>query len=241
MTRPRIFPRVACALAAMALWPAAGARAHHAVLRFNLEEMTLTADRIFIGRCVDVVETSDLIAQGRLPVTRYTFEVEQTVKGDVPARFTFTQLGHPGRPAKGGLTANGRAATPGFFLHGMSTYAVGARMMLFLIPSYQQGKLTYPVGLEQGAFLIEDDGREAMARNNLNNIGLLDAPYNSPALRQGGAKVVQPDAAEPLATGADLSPVTRSVAGRRGALPVGALVELVNTIQAAHGGKGGRR
>ena len=47
--------------------------AHHAVLRFNLEEMTATADRIFVGRCLAVEETDEVIAQGRMPVTRYTF------------------------------------------------------------------------------------------------------------------------------------------------------------------------
>src|SRR5262245_54856894 len=73
--------------------------AHHAVLRFNLEEMTLTADRVFVGRCVGIEPTSDRIGSGNLSVTRYTFDVEQVLKGDLPARFTFTQLGHPARPA----------------------------------------------------------------------------------------------------------------------------------------------
>jgi hypothetical protein len=239
MDGPAVSRRLVLALAAIALWPAASVQGHHAVLRFNLEEMTLTADRVFIGRCVRVVETTDLIAQGRLPVTRYTFQVERTLKGNVPSRITFTQLGHPGRPAKGGVTAHGKAATRGLFLHGMSTYAVGDRMMLFLIPDYQEGKLTYPVGLEQGAFRIEDDGGAAIARNNLNNIGLFDAPFNSPALRGGGAKVVRPEAREPLAGAAGLSPVARGLAQRRGGLPVGALVELVGRIQAAHSPKGG--
>ena len=33
--------------------------AHHAVLRFNLEEMVATADRIFLGRCVGAEETTE--------------------------------------------------------------------------------------------------------------------------------------------------------------------------------------
>jgi hypothetical protein len=240
MNGPAVSRRLVLALAAIAFWPAASVRGHHAVLRFNLEEMTLTADRVFIGRCVRVVETTDVIAQGRLPVTRYTFEVERALKGDLPGRITFTQLGHAGRPAKDGVTIHGKAATRGLFLHGMSTYAVGERMMLFLIPSYQEGKLTYPVGLEQGAFRIEDGETEVIARNNLNNIGLFDAPFNSPALRGGGAKVIRPEAREPLAGAAGLSPAARGLARRRGGLPVAALAELVGRIQDAHAPKGGK-
>lgn len=231
--------QVTAAAAAIGLL-AATAQAHHAVLRFNLEEMTLTADRIFIGRCLDVDETTDVIAQGRLPVTRYTFDVEQVLKGGVPGRITFTQLGHAtASPAKAGVAVHGRLATPGFFLHGMSAYTVGSRMMLFLIPNYQGGKLTYPVGLEQGAFLVEDAGGELLARNNLNNIGLFDTPFNSTVLRSGGAKVIAPDAPDPLAGGAGLSAGARGLPGRRGALPLAPMVELVTKIHAAHGAKGG--
>src|SRR5262249_61161185 len=75
------------------------ADAHHAVLRFNLEELTVTADRVFIGRCVAIDPTSAAMAGGNLSVTRYTFDVEQVLKGELPARFTFTQMGHPPRAA----------------------------------------------------------------------------------------------------------------------------------------------
>jgi hypothetical protein len=225
--------------AGIVAWSASMAEGHHAVLRFNLEEMTLTADRIFIGRCVAIDETTDSVAQGTLPVTRYTFDVEQVIKGDVPQRFTFTQLGHPqGPPAKTGIAMHGRAVTPAFSLHGMSAYPIGARMMLFLIPNYQNGKLTYPVGLEQGAFEIEGTDGEAVARNNLNNLGLFDAPFNSPALRGGGATVITPDAVDPLAA-SGLSAGALALPRTRGAVPVGPLVEIVQKIHAAHA-KGGK-
>ena len=107
--------------------------AHHAVLRFNLEELTVTADRIFVGRCVAVDETTDLVAAGRLPVTRYTFEVDRALKGSVPQRLVFAQLGHPARRAsgKGGeITMHGKRVTPRTFLHGMSEYRIGDRAVL---------------------------------------------------------------------------------------------------------------
>src|SRR4051812_16799979 len=75
--------------------------AHHAVLRFNLEEMTVASDRVFIGRCVGVEETEEEIAQGTMPVTLYKFEVERAKKGQFPKQFTFRQLGPPARRSLG--------------------------------------------------------------------------------------------------------------------------------------------
>src|SRR5689334_3881305 len=75
--------------------------AHHAVLRFNLEEMTATADRIFVGHCLNVEESEEMIAQGVMPITRYTFEIERAVKGKLPRQITFSQLGHPAHRAFG--------------------------------------------------------------------------------------------------------------------------------------------
>src|SRR5262249_3321554 len=115
------------------------ADAHHAVLRFNLEEMTATANRIFVGHCATVEETQEMIGQGMMPVTRYVFEVERAVKGQLPRQITVQQLGHPSHRAlgKGGeVTMHGEAVTTKTIIHGMSSYQVGDRVLLFLIPNY---------------------------------------------------------------------------------------------------------
>src|SRR5688500_4111175 len=88
---------VACAIAVSVF----NTDAHHAVLRFNLEEMTVASDRVFVGRCIGVEETEEDIAQGSMPVTLYTFEVERAIKGHLPKQLTFRQLGHPARRALG--------------------------------------------------------------------------------------------------------------------------------------------
>src|SRR5262245_35087 len=104
------------------------ADAHHAVLRFNLEELTVTADRVFIGRCVSIEPTIERLAGGNLSVTRYTFDVEQVLKGELPARFTFTQMGLPARAAlKGELSSHGQAVQRGLVLHGTAALNVGDR------------------------------------------------------------------------------------------------------------------
>jgi hypothetical protein len=235
-TRQRGLLRQAMVMSAITLgtWRTAGA--HHEVLRFNLEEMEATADRVFVGRCAAIDTAREAIAQGHLPVTHYTFDVEQVLKGDVPAKLTFTQLGHPPRPAfKGEPSSHGLAVSGGIALHGAADYTVGDRLLMFLIPNYQNGLLTYPVGLDQGAFLIErDDSGELVARNNLNNLGLFTAPYNGTRMASADARVIRPDEAQTLARSAPLSSAARALADARGALPLAPLLELVRQIRAAH-------
>ena len=219
------------------------ADAHHAVLRFNLEEMTATADRILVGRCVAVEETEEFIAQGNMPVTRYTFEVERAIKGLVPKLMVFRQLGHPARRAlgKGGeMTMHGRVVTPATFIHGMSEYRVGDRMVLFLIRNYLDGKVTYPVGLYQGAFLISRmaSGQE-LVRNSINNLGLFTAPYNGTSMSDRDARMIFPQRDQPLSDALDLSIKSKSLAERRGALPLDAFLEMVERLNVLHGGDTG--
>jgi hypothetical protein len=217
--------------------------AHHAVLRFNLEEMTSTADRIFVGRCMAIEETEEIIAQGQMPVTRYTFEVERAVKGKLTKVITVRQLGHPAHRAlgKGGeMTMHGRAVTPDTFIHGMSEYHIGDRMLLFLIPNYMGGKVTYPVGLYQGAFTVSrmPSGQE-LARNSIGNLGLFTAAYNGTSMVAANAKLIFPERDNPLSQTQGLSVNTQALADKRGALPLEALLELVDRINTAHGAERG--
>ena len=214
--------------------------AHHAVLRFNIEEMVATADRVFIGVCVSAEDTTEFIAGGDLAVTRYTFDLERAIKGRLPRRLTFTQLGHRSQPAtgKGGqITMHGRVVTPDA-IHGMGEYNVGDRMVLFLIPNYLGGSVTYPVGADQGAFRISrmPSGQE-LVRNNVNNIGLFTTPYNGYKMKDTEAKMVFPDRDEPLANfqAQGLSAQSETMVRKRGALPLDSFVGLVEQIVAAHG------
>jgi hypothetical protein len=224
-------------LVLLSLSPPAGA--HHMVLRFNLEEMTETADRVFLGRCVAVDETEEMIAQGMMPVTRYTFEVERAIKGRVNRQITFRQLGHLAKPAtgKGGeMTMHGRAVTRSTFIHGMSEYRVGDRLVLFLIPDYLGGKVTYPVGLYQGAFSVSrmPSGQE-LVRNSINNLGLFTADYNGTRMKASDAKVISPDRDDAMATAQGLSPAIKTLTRKRGALPLEPFLELLTRINTAHG------
>jgi len=238
MLNRRVRPVAAAVYAALVLVCASlPIDAHHAVLRFNLEEMTQTADRIFIGRCVGAVETEELIAKGMMPVTRYTFDVERVIKGRLPRRITFQQLGHPPHRSlskTGDVTTHGQAVKPDTFIHGMSEYQIGERFVLFLIPDYMDGKVTYPVGLYQGAFQVSrmPSGQE-LARNSINNLGLFSAPYNGTALRSQQALLIRPD----QVSGAE--PEVEKLSRKRGAVPVEEFLSLIERIHSAHGGQKG--
>jgi len=220
----------------------ASVNAHHAVLRSNLEEMTVAADRVFLGKCISVQESDRMIAQGMMPVTEYTFQVERVIKGNLPAIFTFTQLGHAAKTAtgKGGeLTSHGQVVTPGAFIHGMGQYAVGERLLLFLVPESKTGNLTHPVGMDQGAFHVATlETGEQMVRNGINNLGLFTAPYTGGTLGRHQATTIFPEQDNPIqATG----PVVNADAltHKRGALPLTDFLQLVDQINQSHGGRPG--
>jgi hypothetical protein len=216
--------------------------AHHAVLRSNLEEMTVAADRVFLGKCVAANETSRMIAQGMLPVTDYTFQVERAIKGNLPAVITFTQLGHAAKPAtgKGGeITMHGQAVTPATFIHGMGEYAIGERLLLFLVPQSKEGNLTHPVGMDQGAFHVTTlQAGDQLVRNGINNLGLFTAPYTGSTLSRQQATTIFPEQDTPiLATGPVLN--YDALSHKKGALPLTDFVQLVDQINHSHGGRPG--
>jgi hypothetical protein len=217
--------------------------AHHMVVRCNLEEMTQRADRIFLGECINVNETSRFIAQGNMAVTDYTFKVESVIKGHIPSTFTFTQLGHPAhltKPKPGDVTMHGQVITPGTMLHGAASYNVGDRLLLFLVPNYLDGHITAPVGLDQGAFFrstMPSSGQEVV-RNQINNAGLFTTGYNGTDFPASDAKVIFPDQSPPI-SGSIAGLDVESMAHKRGPLPLTSVVALVKQIHAAHGGQPG--
>ncbi|MCS6884771.1 MAG: hypothetical protein RMM17_03560 [Acidobacteriota bacterium] len=204
-----------------------GASAHHAVLKFNLEEMVATADRIFIGKCIEVREEEELIARGLLPVTTYTFTVSKVLKGEVPERFTFKQLGF--RPFKDSGKRN--ELNPNYYIHGMRGFQVGDELLLMLTPQYMDGNLTYPVGLYQGAFFIRrDSSGRAFARNSINNSGLFSNPYNRYSKSLAEARVIFPDNDQVLQSKRLSQTKVDRMTSKPGAILLEDLVELIEEI-----------
>lgn len=149
-------------------------------LTYNLEQMAGAADRIFVGRVTDAMEDYIHVAGGDLPVTVYTFEVEEVLKGSIGNTLTIEQVGHRSGP----------------FGQSMPRYEVGSMVMLLLHADSQYG-LTSPVGLGQGAFLVKMDGSTKVSvRNSRGNQGLLQGSARIDAL----LRAESPTAPHPLKT-----------------------------------------
>lgn len=107
------------------------------VWRYDLESLSLQAERILVGRCT---ASATEVAGGRL-ITRVAFAVDEVVKG-IETEEVVLRL--PGGQA------NGRR----LIVAGMPTFAPGEEVVLFLTeedPSYG----AWPLGLAQGKFRVE--------------------------------------------------------------------------------------
>ncbi len=164
--------------------------AHHLVTEtYNLEQMVAKADRAFVGTVTGRTEDYIYAAGGSIPVTVYTFAVDEVLKGSVPQALTIKQVGHRSNPSS-------------LFGEGVPEYKSGSVMMLFLHADSKYG-LTSPVGLAQGAFLVKTHGPiRVSVSNGLGNRGLLDRSARIDALLQAASPTVP----HPLTTAGDALP-----------------------------------
>jgi hypothetical protein len=136
------------------------------MVKRNLADLTKMAEVIFVGK---MAGASDGLLNGRIPYTEYTFEVIESLKGDLPARsrYRYRQLGLL-KPRDMG---NGKTlALTGKNIGGLPLYKTGETALVFLgKPSLKTGLRT-TVGLMQGKFMIEN-GR---AVNAIDNAGLFE-------------------------------------------------------------------
>lgn len=167
---------IGCLLAAQFLMVAPRALASD-VIPVNLEEMVSRSDVAFTGKCVSATAK----VQGRFVVTTYTFQVDEVLKGDVPATYTFTQLGASKEEAV-------RLRTPS--VSGFPVYKVNSVYTLFLGKASSIG-LQSPVGVTQGVVNVTtaaDGSRQIQgaAGNEMLFRGMKVTPAVSKALSTGG-------------------------------------------------------
>lgn len=152
----------------------AQSKSHVLVKSYNLEEMTIAADRILVGRLTDSEEGHIDVAGGTLPVTSYTFVVEDVLEGEVGSSLTIRHIGH-------------RTTKSSIFDQSMPDYRENETVMLFLHADSEYG-LTSPVGLGQGVFRVKTDGPAKMAvMNERRNKGLLKGSARLDSLMQSEA------------------------------------------------------
>lgn len=109
------------------------------LVRFDLEGLTRTADRVLVGTCKE----SHIELIGGQPYTRLTFEVGEVVKGQAG---TSLEVCLPGGEYRGQR----------LHLAGMPQFAPGEEVVLFLTEPDRLGH-PWPVGLGQGKFRVQRD------------------------------------------------------------------------------------
>lgn len=135
------------------------------ILPLSLENLTVQAERIFVGRCEGV--STELDERG-VPATYARFRVEEGLKGVAGGgTVLIKQFGAAGTERK---VAEGESAivSPKTLTLAGAPYRSGASYLLFLYPESDWG-FTSPVGGGQGRFEIDGSGVSALTVNPLGN------------------------------------------------------------------------
>lgn len=142
----------------------------------NIEQLEAQSGLIFAGVCTS---RTAAIERG-IPVSIYTFEVIEAVKGPVKkgGRVVVRHFGNGVPNPNGGVAA---------IIPGIPTYRVGQQVLLFLNPPSRLG-LTSPVGLWQGLFSVKRDaeGKRWLLLDPLRRkllVGAVDAAKYDSAVR----------------------------------------------------------
>lgn len=130
----------------------AAASAHATVvLPLYLDEIIDKAAVAFEGTAIESHSEREF-ATG-LVVTFTTFRVDDVLKGQVGSLHTIKQVG-------GTIAAEG----PKVRILGMPSYRVGQKYVMFLTGISQAG-FSSPIGLQQGRFVVDDDGGASNGRD----------------------------------------------------------------------------
>lgn len=146
------------------------------VVRLDLPGLVARAERIVIGRVVDVRTVADA---GGLPATRVTLAVHRALKG------------LEGVPTTSFLLHGGELAGRGLYVAGMPRLKEGEQVLLFLGATTARG-ITLPVGLGQGVWRERRDPHNGRPRlvPDLAGLHLVE-----PSGRAVGAPLAERDAA----------------------------------------------
>ena len=139
------------------------------VMQMNLEEMVQRSAQIYRGTVLSATEGTVQVGGGQLPVVTYRLQVEESFQGDIPVvkgmRIAEIQM-----IGKSGIVRSGTMVRASV-LPRMPELAVGRTYVVFTTQPSAIG-LSAIVGLGQGAFRIDQAGKDESAVNEVNNSGL---------------------------------------------------------------------
>ena len=149
------------------------------VLKLNLEQLSVFADRIFVGECISVRQGRD---SNNYHVNYVTYRVSEMLKGEVSERITFKQLVPPPASSEPVLPDHPEIKVRSAF-EDMPRYQVGSTDIVFLSEDSDLG-LTAPVGIHQGLFRVFEEGVQKRVINRVSNKGLFVGMKKSPLFKR---------------------------------------------------------
>jgi hypothetical protein len=156
-------------LAALATAPSSSQAS--SVKHFDLDQLAVSADRVFRGTVVDVKPGTMTLGGSQLPTTTYRFRVTEVFKGTVAVTKGNT------RYAEVTMVGSAKANAPRGKLTHFSIFrdvprlAVGREYLLFVTQPSRAG-LSTTVGLGQGCFDIDTTSSGQLTTNRAGNVGL---------------------------------------------------------------------
>lgn len=168
----------------------------------NVVDLLRQSDAIAVGT---VAKVADGIDDQGIPYTEITLEVSESIRGALPATYTFRQFGlMKARPSPDGK----RLMMPA--PDGFPRYVSGEHVLLFLYPQAKQTGLRTTAGLTQGKFTL---GR-GFAANATDNVGLFRNVRLDPGLVKESDKRLLATESGAINPDSFLSFLRRAVQGR---------------------------
>ncbi len=164
------------------------------VRQFNLAELTVRAQRIYVGTVMSATEGSVALGSAQLPSVTYQLRVEEDLRGEstVTKGVRVAEIRMMGKQ-QGVRHGHLRSVSA---LPQMPTLTIGDTYMVFATTPSSVG-LSTMVGLGQGSFRVWGKGDERMAVNEVNNVGLFRNMV-LPAARVAAARAAAPQAGGPI-------------------------------------------
>lgn len=167
----------------------------------SIADLVHHSSDILTGEVVQISDGFVAVAQGQLPYTEITIQVDRSILGQHGQLFSYRQFGL----AEPRLLENGRlytVVTPPEW----PVYAEGEQVLLFLHEGSQISGLRAPVGLVQGKFLL----RDGLAVNGAGNFFLFqDLPMDHDQFPEAFHQIL--DARGPVPAGMLISFVEKAL------------------------------
>lgn len=159
MSRIRLTPQILAGLGLMAALAWSASAVASTALKFDLERLTFSSDRIVVG---EVVEMESFRQDGRI-LTDTTVRIEETWKGESTETLTIRQPG-------------GRVGDVATRVQGLANFQMGERSLLFLSDPGVDDHPWVISGLAQGKFRVTmgPDGETELAVPELDGLQVME-------------------------------------------------------------------